>query len=99
MARLDAASKADPALVLPGLVLAKHLHVIGILPSLARFFHVAAALEDTSVIRLSLAGDEVVTDSDVVPFLLGLSGENKDSPVSCGPPALSVSRLPPNVQN
>lgn len=69
MAKLDVAARADLALVLPGLVLARHLHDAGFLPDLETCFHGACTLDDDSYMRLTPVHGETVVDTDVVDFL------------------------------
>ncbi|CAK7217554.1 glutamate--tRNA ligase [Sporothrix curviconia] len=77
MSRLEIAAKAELALVLPSLVLANHLHITDVLPSLARSFHAGKTLNDgASVVRLVLTGDKVLSDDDVCIALVAAADEN-----------------------
>jgi hypothetical protein len=89
MAILKVASKANPAIVLPGLLIAEHLERATILPPSTKEFHENDAFAGDESIQLILADGKILSDDSIVDDLVELANGN------AGPQrASSVSRSP-----
>ncbi|KAF2116799.1 putative Glutamyl-tRNA synthetase, cytoplasmic [Lophiotrema nucula] len=80
MAHLQVASKANPALVLPVLLVAQHLERNGLLAAVTKTFLERDVLSNVGkqVVQLQPEDGESVFDGDVIGYLTALSGDSSN---------------------
>ena len=76
MVRLDIATKANPARVLPALLLADYLEHLSALPNVTKVFQERAAPAGKNSIQLTDDNGKTLANQAVVNYLAGLARDN-----------------------
>jgi glutamyl-tRNA synthetase len=76
MSDLTIATKADPALVLPSLLIASYLEQSATLPVLTKSFHEGAALAGKESIQLTFDDGQTLSNKAIVYYFADLANNN-----------------------
>ena len=79
MVRLDIATKANPALVLPALLVADYLGRLSALSNVTKVFQERAALAGKDLIQLTDDDGKTLANQAVVSYLAGLARGSANS--------------------
>jgi glutamyl-tRNA synthetase len=76
MSDLTIATKANPALVLPSLLIASYLERSAALPVLTKTFHEGAALAGKESIQLTFDDGKTLSDKAIIHYFADLANNN-----------------------